>query len=201
MNRLVSSIVVIMHGTERRAHGWYQTSFGPAMTIDLEKQPLLSSGTTVARKATVEDVERLQQLISVFAARNEMLHRSLNELYETIRNFSVLSIGEEIVACSALHVTWDDLAELKCVAVAEQLQGTGLGRKVVEQSLAEARTLKLRRVFTLTYQPVFFGKFRFQVVDRNTLPHKVWGECIKCHKFPDCHEVAMMHYVNRGGSA
>lgn len=151
----------------------------------------------VARKATVNDVERLQKLISVFASRDQMLHRSLNELYETIRDFCVVAVGDEIVACSALHVTWDDLAELKCVAVAESLQGTGLGRVVVEKSLAEARDLELRRVFTLTYQPIFFGKFRFQIVDRNTLPHKVWGECIKCHKFPDCHEVAMMYYVGR----
>ncbi len=167
------------------------------MTIEVAIQPSISSGTAIARKATVDDVERLQKLISVFASRNEMLHRSLNELYETIRDFSVVSIGDEVVACSALHVTWDDLAELKCVAVGENWQGHGLGRVVVDKCLAEARELQLRRVFTLTYQPAFFAKFRFQIVDRNTLPHKVWGECIKCHKFPDCHEVAMMHYVGR----
>lgn len=165
------------------------------MTIEVA-QPLISNETTVARKATVEDVERIQKLISFFAARDEMLHRSLNELYETIRDFCVVEQDGEIVACSALHVTWDDLAELKCVAVAENLHGKGLGRIVVEKSLAEARELKLRRVFTLTYQPGFFQKFRFQIVDRNMLPHKVWGECIKCHKFPDCQEVAMMHYVS-----
>ena len=167
------------------------------MTINVVA-PIISPDTTIARKANVEDVERLQQLISVFAARNEMLHRSLNELYETIRDFCVIERNGEIVASSALHVTWDDLAELKCVAVAENAQGIGLGRMVVEKSLAEAKELKLRRVFTLTYQPAFFGKFGFQIVDRNMLPHKVWGECIKCHKFPNCNEVAMMYYVSRG---
>ncbi len=167
------------------------------MTIEAVSHPSLSSETMVARKATVNDVERLQKLISVFASRDVMLHRSLNELFETIRDFCVVSVGDEIVACSALHVTWDDLAELKCVAVAESLHGTGLGRVVVEKSLAEARILELRRVFTLTYQPAFFAKFGFKIVDRNTLPHKVWGECIKCHKFPDCHEVAMMYHVGR----
>lgn len=166
------------------------------MTIETVTQILTTPGTTIARKATVEDVERLQQLISFFAARNDMLHRSLNELYETIRDFCVVERDDEIIACSALHVTWDDLAELKCVAVAEKAHGTGLGRIVVEKSLAEARDLKLRRIFTLTYQPAFFSRFGFQIVDRNTLPHKVWGECIKCHKFPDCNEVAMMYYVN-----
>jgi amino-acid N-acetyltransferase len=151
----------------------------------------------VARKATVEDVEHIQQLISVFAARDLMLHRSLNELYETVRDFCVVAEGDKVLACSALHVNWDDLAELKCVAVSEAMHGRGLGRMVVEKCLQEAADLKLRRVFTLTYQPGFFAKFGFQIVDRNTLPHKVWGECIKCHKFPDCHEVAMMYYVNR----
>ena len=142
----------------------------------------------------------MQQLISFFASRNEMLHRSLNELYETIRDFCVIEDAGQVLACSALHVTWDDLAELKCVAVSEAHQGIGLGRKVVEKSLLEARDLGLRRVFTLTYQPAFFSKFGFQIVDRNMLPHKVWGECIKCHKFPNCNEVAMMYYVNRGGA-
>lgn len=171
------------------------------MTIEVISQPIISSANAVTRKATIEDVERLQKLIAVYASRNEMLHRSLNELFETIRDFCVVAIDDEIVACSALHVTWDDLAELKCVAVSEKLHGTGLGRLVVEKSLSEAVDLKLRRVFTLTYQPGFFGKFKFQIVDRNTLPHKVWGECIKCHKFPDCNEVAMMHYVNRSTTA
>jgi amino-acid N-acetyltransferase len=169
------------------------------MTIDVIAPLITPAAAAIARKATVEDVERLQQLITVFASRNEMLHRSLNELYETIRDFCVIENGEDIVACSALHVTWDDLAELKCVAVSEKMQGTGLGRKVVERSLAEARELRLRRVFTLTYQPAFFAIFGFQIVDRNMLPHKVWGECIKCHKFPNCNEVAMMYYVSRGG--
>lgn len=151
----------------------------------------------MARKANVEDVVQIQQLISVFASRDLMLHRSLNELYETVRDFTVVAEGDQVLACSALHVNWDDLAELKCVAVDETRHGQGLGRTVVAQCLKEAADLRLRRVFTLTYQPAFFAKFGFQIVDRNTLPHKVWGECIKCHKFPDCQEVAMMYYVNR----
>lgn len=195
MNSNALALLCYSKSTERRLTAVI-SFIRPAMTIDIVSNQTTLPGSLVARKATVEDVERLQQLISFFAARNEMLHRSLNELYETIRDFCVVDHEEEILACSALHVTWDDLAELKCVAVAEKVQGSGLGRRVVERSLAEARDLKLRRVFTLTYQPAFFAKFGFQIVDRNMLPHKVWGECIKCHKFPDCNEVAMMHYVN-----
>lgn len=171
------------------------------MAIDVVKTEAAPAAALTARKATVEDVDQVQQLISTFAARDLMLHRSLNELFETVRDFSVVADGDRVVACSALHVTWDDLAELKCVAVDESLHGRGLGRIVVEKCLAEAAELKLRRVFTLTYQPNFFAKFGFHIVDRNTLPHKVWGECIKCHKFPDCQEVAMMFYVNRARTA
>jgi len=149
------------------------------------------------RKANVLDVPGLQKLIHTFAVRNEMLHRSLNELYENVRDFVLVEEAGKILACSALHVTWDDLAELKCVAVDESMQKRGLGRAVVTECLAEARVLGLRRVFTLTYQPEFFSKYGFQIVDRNMLPHKVWGECIKCHKFPNCNEVAMIHYVGK----
>ena len=154
--------------------------------------------TPVVRKATVQDVTRLQKLIHHFANRDEMLHRSLNELYENIRDFVVVEENGEIIACAALHVTWDDLAELKCVAVAETAQGRGLGKSITDYCLSEARQIGLRRVFALTYKPEFFNKRGFQVVERNMLPHKVWGECIKCHKFPNCNEVAMMHYLSRG---
>lgn len=147
------------------------------------------------RKARVDDVPRIQKLIHIFADRGEMLHRSLNELYETMRDFTVVEENGRIVACAAIHVTWDDLAELKSVAVAPEAQGKGYGKLVVSRCLEEARELGLRRVFALTYKPEFFARFGFQIIDRNMLPHKVWGECIKCHKFPNCNETAMMCYL------
>lgn len=153
------------------------------------------------RKACVSDVPGIQKLIQAFADRDEMLHRSLNELFETMRDFTVIEEDGQIVACAAIHVTWDDLAELKSVAVAASTQGRGYGKTVVNRVLEEAAELGLRRVFALTYRPDFFQRFGFRVVDRNMLPHKVWGECIKCHKFPNCNEVAMMYHVGRAGSA
>jgi amino-acid N-acetyltransferase len=150
----------------------------------------------IVRKARVEDVPRIQKLIHIFADRGEMLHRSLNELYETMRDFTIVEEDGEIVACAAIHVTWDDLAELKSVAVAPCVQGRGYGRLVVTRCLEEARELGLRRVFALTYKPEFFQKFGFTVIERDMLPHKVWGECIKCHKFPNCNETAMMCYLD-----
>jgi amino-acid N-acetyltransferase len=145
------------------------------------------------RPATINDVAPIRAIINHYADKGQMLHRSMNELYETIRDFKVATDGAgTVVAVAALHVVWDDLAELKAVAVQDGLQGRGLGRAVVEGALSDAATLGLRRVFTLTYQPEFFAKFGFKIVERNTLPHKVWGECIKCLKFPNCNEVAMI---------
>lgn len=163
------------------------------------KVPLANQSVTSVgiRKPRIADIQRIQKLINAFADRNEMLHRSLNELYETIRDFFIIEEDGEVVACAALHVTWDDLAEVKCVAVAPQLQGKGYGKLVVDRCLEEARELGLRRVFALTYKPEFFLKRGFRIVERNSLPHKVWTECIKCHKFPDCNETAMMYYVEQ----
>lgn len=155
----------------------------------------------VVRRAVVSDIPKIQGLIDTFACKDEMLHRSLNELFENMRDFHVAEDESgDIVACAAIHVYWDDLGELKCVAVSPKVQGRGYGKLIVESCLDDARALGLRRVFALTYKPEFFGRYGFVVVERNTLPHKVWGECIKCHKFPDCHEVAMMNYVQRGPS-
>ncbi|MBX7245073.1 MAG: N-acetyltransferase [Candidatus Sumerlaeaceae bacterium] len=144
------------------------------------------------RKAVINDVPRLQKMINGFADKNEMLHRSMNELYENIRDFVVVEEDGELLGVGAIHVTWDDLAELKCVAVAAEAQGRGLGKMIVTRCLEDARELGLRRVFALTYKPEFFEKYGFKVVDRSTLPHKVWGECIKCLKYPNCNEIAMI---------
>lgn len=154
------------------------------------------------RKATVSDVPAIQKLINSFADNNEMLHRSMNELYEHLRDFHIYEEDGKVLACAAIHITWDDLAEIKCVAVAADAQGRGLGKLIVDKCLDEARALGLKRVFALTYRPDFFQKRGFEIIDRNMLPHKVWGECIRCHKFPNCNEIAMMHELypteNRG---
>lgn len=153
----------------------------------------------VPRKATIADVPKMQKLINHFADRNEMLHKSLNELYENVRDFTVVVEDGEVLACAAIHVVWDDLAELKSVAVSPSTQGRGVGRVLVDHVLREARDLGLKRVFALTYVPDFFAKRGFRLIDRNMLPHKVWGECIKCHKFPNCNEIAMMHHLDDAG--
>lgn len=144
------------------------------------------------RKAKIQDIKQIQNLINTFAKQDLMLPRSLNELYEGIRDFWVAEENGKIIGCCALRVSWDDLAEIKSLAVAKVKQKKGIGSQLVESSLAEARQLGAKRIFALTYSAGFFRKFGFKKIKNSRLPHKIWAECINCCKFPDCQEVAMV---------
>jgi amino-acid N-acetyltransferase len=144
------------------------------------------------RKAQVADVKNIQKLLMTFANRGDMLPRSLSELYESIRDFYVVEEDGVLLGASALHIVWEDLAEVRSVAVMEDSGRKGIGSLLVQECIAEARAIGLRRIFCLTYKPDFFGKHGFCLVDKSELPHKVWGDCIKCAKFPDCDENAMI---------
>ena len=134
----------------------------------------------------------MQRLINGFADEGAMLHRSLSELYENIRDFYVIEEAGEVVGCAGLHVSWKDLAELKSLAVHLGAQGKGYGRRLIEACVNEAAEIGLSRVFALTYVPELFVKLGFAIVDKATLPRKVWTECVFCPKFPDCGEVAVV---------
>ena len=149
------------------------------------------------RKATIDDVEKIYKLINDFAAKNVMLPRSLSELYENIRDFFVFIQDDTLVGCAALHIFWKDLAEIKSVAVLETTQRKGIGRKLVRVCIREARKLRIAKMFVLTYVPEFFEKCGFRRVEKETLPHKIWSECVKCHKFPDCGEIPLILEVGR----
>jgi len=146
-------------------------------------------------KARISDVTQMHQLINYFADKDEMLPRPLSEIYENIRDYFVVRQGERIIACAALHVMWSDLAEIKSVAVAEGSQGQGLGDQLVEACLKEAKELGMPTVFCLTYKPAFFERLGFSQLDKMELPRKVWGECYRCPKFPDCDEVALIYHL------
>lgn len=143
------------------------------------------------RKAKIPDVGDIQALVNSFAAKNAMLPRALNTIYENIRDFYVLEENGRLIGCCALHVTWGDLAEVKSLAVDEGAQGGGHGRRLVEACLNEAKEMGLPRVFALTYVPGFFEKLGFKRIDKSALPQKIWSECINCPKFPDCGEEAV----------
>jgi amino-acid N-acetyltransferase len=144
------------------------------------------------RKAKIADVKDIQKLLTSYASRGQMLSRSLSELYDSLRDFYIYEDEGRVLGTSALHIVWEDLAEVRSVAVAEDAGSRGIGSQVVGACLEEARALGLKRLFCLTYRPDFFAKFGFVVVDKSELPHKVWGDCIKCVKFPDCDEIAMI---------
>ena len=153
----------------------------------------------IVEKARISDVNQMHHLITYFADRGEMLARPLSEMYENIRDYFVIREGELIVACAALHVMWEDLAEIKSLAVAEESQRKGIGEQLVDACLEEAKRLGMPTVFCLTYKPAFFEKFGFKQVDRMELPHKVLTECYRCPKFPNCDEIALVHHVEAGG--
>lgn len=146
-------------------------------------------------KAKINDVTQIHKLVNHFADKGEMLHRPLSELYENIRDYFVARDGDEVIACAALHVNWLDLAEIKAVAVAEDTQAQGAGGLLVEACLEEAGGLGIPTVFCLTYRPDFFERFGFRQVDVMELPRKVWGECQRCPKFPNCDEVALVLHL------
>lgn len=144
------------------------------------------------RKAKIEDIKQIQDLINSFAQQDLMLPRSLNELYENIRDFWVYEDKKEIAGCCALHICWQDLVEVKSLAVKKDKQKQGIGSQLLNYCIKEAKELGARKVFVLTYKPEFFKKFGFKKIKYSALPHKIWAECINCPKFPNCKEVALI---------
>ncbi|MBN2034396.1 MAG: N-acetyltransferase [Deltaproteobacteria bacterium] len=147
------------------------------------------------RKAIIGDVKHIHKLLNHYAALGLLLPRPLSELYDHLRDFNVLVEDggtEKILGACALGICWEDLAEIRSLAVSEDLRGNKYGRLLVEACLKEARSLGLRKVFALTYAEAFFLRMGFRVVEKSTLPHKVWGDCLKCPKFPECDETAMV---------
>ena len=151
-------------------------------------------------KATMADAPRIQELVSSFAAIGEMLPRPLAEIYEHLRDFFIVRERQEVVACAALHIMWEDLAEVRSLAVVENNQDRGMGLLLVNACLEEARRLGIRTVFALTQQPAFFEKAGFHQADMTSLPRKVWGECFRCPKFPNCDEIALTIQLGEAAS-
>ncbi len=147
------------------------------------------------RKAIIQDIKPIHKLLSDYGEQGSLLSRPLVELYEHLRDFFVVEGSNPkspIVGVCALGICWEDLAEIRSLAVVPDQQGKNYGSQLVEICLQEAQSLGLKRVFTLTYEPDFFSKLGFKEIDKSALPHKIWADCIRCAKFPDCDEIAMM---------
>lgn len=145
------------------------------------------------RYARMDDVKEIHTLLNYYAKKGLLLACSISSLYDRLRDFVVYVDKENvIIGVCALHITWENLAEIRSLAVVESCQSKGIGSKLVQQCLMEADMLGISKIFTLTYQPGFFRKQGFADIDKRDLPHKIWSDCINCHMFPDCDEEALM---------
>ena len=146
------------------------------------------------RKATIEDIKSIHALLKFYGDKGELLARPLNNLYDHVRDFMVYMDPETkaIIGCCALQFCWEDLAEIRSLAVRTEFYRQRIGAQLIETIFSEARAFKIKKLFTLTYQPDFFKKFGFIAIDKSELPIKIWSDCINCVKFPDCDETAML---------
>ena len=143
------------------------------------------------RKAILQDARQIHQLLMVYVKDGLVLSRSLMDIFESIRDFYVFVEDDRVVGVAALNICWEDLAEVRSLVVHEDVSGRGIGSRLVEACLSEARQLGIGRVFALNYQQSFFEKLGFEVIEKSELPQKIWSDCIKCVKFPDCDEIAL----------
>lgn len=146
-------------------------------------------------KANIRDVKEIHKLINTYAKKDLMLARSFSEIYENLRDFWAYEQKGKIFGCCALHICWSDLAEIKSLVVAQAKRRRGIGSELVKACLKEAEDFRIKQVFVLTYQPVFFKKLGFRRISKNRLPGKIWSECIKCCKFPNCKEEALIYKI------
>lgn len=146
------------------------------------------------RHATFAEVEAMFTLINDFAAEGLMLPKSYSTLYEILPEFVVAVEVEtgKVAGCGALHCTWAELAEIRSLAVSKDFQRRGIGGEIVKILIADGKKLGVKKFFTLTYNTDFFASVGFQIVPKETLPQKIWMDCINCAKFLNCDEVAMI---------
>jgi len=152
------------------------------------------------RKARISEAHAIRNLINEYANRGLLLPLSLSEIYERIRDFFVY--GEEsgegtftILGICALRLVWEDLAEIRSLAVTEDHRKRRIGTRLVQACIKEAVDLEVKKIFCLTYTKEFFSSLGFREIDKSLLPHKIWSDCLKCSKFPDCEEIAMMYEI------
>ena len=149
------------------------------------------------RSAKVDDAAVIYSLISFYAEREKMLFRSMADIYENLQAFTVAEVDGKVVGCCALQIAWSDLAEIKSLAVNKANSGRGVGKMLVSAALEQAERLALPRIFALTLEPDFFEKLGFEVIEKETLPMKVWSDCARCPKQQNCDEIAVIKSVLR----
>lgn len=146
------------------------------------------------RKAKPSDVKSIHRLISEQAHEGHLLARALSDIYSQFRDFTVID-GEqsgELTGCGALQLVWENLAEIRSLAVSRDFQRAGIGSALIRSLMNEAGELGIKEVFVLTYRQSLFQRMGFEIISKADLPHKIWADCIHCTKFPECNEIAMV---------
>ncbi len=146
----------------------------------------------MVRPAGMSDAEAIHGLINYYAEKGRMLHRSLESIFESLRDFLVCCRDGKVLGCVAVPVSWKDLGEVRSLAVAPDSMDRGIGRQLMQQAIEDAGALGLKNLFTLTYEQEFFEKFGFRVVAKESLPSKVWRDCLYCPRADNCDETAMI---------
>jgi amino-acid N-acetyltransferase len=146
----------------------------------------------LVRKAVSGDVAEIHGIVEAFAEKAVMLKRPVSEIYNNLRDFFVYEENGAILGICGLHISGDDMGEIRSLGVRQGFTGRGIGRSLVAECLKEARSLGLKKVFALTYKVDFFHRLGFKTLNKDMLPQKIWGDCIRCLKFPNCDEVAVI---------
>jgi amino-acid N-acetyltransferase len=144
------------------------------------------------RKAKIRDAEGICSLINQYAEQDRMLFRSMADIYENLQSFIVAELDGRILGCCSLQIIWSDLAEIKSLAVDNTKLSSGIGRALVSAAAEQAGQLGISRIFALTLTPGFFEKVDFEVIEKDSLPMKVWSDCAKCPKQQNCDEIAVV---------
>lgn len=152
----------------------------------------VESAAPIIRPAAIGDVPYIHHLLEIYSAQGNLLPRTMSELYRHLRDFFVIEMRGKIAACGALEIFTENLGEVRSLVVDDAFKRQGLGRQLVLRLIEEARAIGLRRLMALTYVAPFFHKLGFKTVAKDTLPEKVWGICVKCYKYNNCDETAVL---------
>ena len=147
-------------------------------------------------KATLKDIEEMQDLVFDEVKKGTILFRSSDEIATNIRSYIVAKKENIIVGFGALHFHAKDLAEIRSLIVSDTCRGEGIGKGMVRSMLEEGGKLGVAKIFTLTYEQKFFESIGFKEIPKESLPaHKIWADCIKCKHFPICDEIALIKTI------
>ena len=163
----------------------------PALS-NITKTQFHGGAKVIIRKAVLSDIEGIHDLVNYYAEKGMILPRSRHSIFETLRDFTVVEADGKVIGTGALTLAWDGLAEVRALTVSPEYLRKGVGLQMVAAMTLEAKQLGIAKLFTLTYEPEFFGSAGFVEISKEGLPHKVWRDCVNCSKFPNCDETAMV---------